>query len=381
MLRFLTLLLFSFSLWLASGPTAVGAAPTSLELRGDKIHPKVFIIGMFDQEGSAWHGIPEFNILERNITVPGFSPRFPDAHCTKDGSICQVVADEGEVNAAATITALAFSSHFNLSKTYFLLAGIAGISPKVGTLGSVTFARYAVQVSLQYEIDAREKPAEFPTGYLPQGSKTPEQYPQTLYGTEVFEVNDDLRQLAMDLAKTGKLTDGSAVQTYRAQYAAHPEYAAGAAAPSVIGCDTATSDTFWTGALLADAFANTTALFTNGTGKYCTSQQEDNAVLGSLLRAALAGRADFARVLVMRVGSDFDRPFPGQNVTTNLFNLSTGFGTAISNLRAAGVPVVTGIVDQWKATYKKGVAPSNYIGDIWGSLGGKPDFGPGTASA
>lgn len=45
-----------------------------------------------------------------------------------------------------------------------MIAGIAGISPKVGTLGSVTFAKYAVQVALQYEFDAREIPDNFTTG-------------------------------------------------------------------------------------------------------------------------------------------------------------------------------------------------------------------------
>ena len=45
-----------------------------------------------------------------------------------------------------------------------MIAGIAGINPKVATLGSVTFARYAVQVALQYEFDAREIPSNFTTG-------------------------------------------------------------------------------------------------------------------------------------------------------------------------------------------------------------------------
>ena len=45
-----------------------------------------------------------------------------------------------------------------------MIAGIAGVSPKVATLGSVTFARYAVQVALQYEFDAREIPDNFTTG-------------------------------------------------------------------------------------------------------------------------------------------------------------------------------------------------------------------------
>ena len=45
-----------------------------------------------------------------------------------------------------------------------MIAGIAGVSPKVATLGSVTFARYAIQVALQYEFDAREIPDNFTTG-------------------------------------------------------------------------------------------------------------------------------------------------------------------------------------------------------------------------
>jgi purine nucleoside permease len=48
------------------------------------------------------------------------------------------------------------SPKFDLTKTYFLIAGIAGVNPKVATLGSVAFAKYAIQIALQYEFDARE---------------------------------------------------------------------------------------------------------------------------------------------------------------------------------------------------------------------------------
>ncbi|KAL9111732.1 MAG: hypothetical protein Q9187_007873, partial [Circinaria calcarea] len=82
------------------------------------------------------------------------------------------------------MTALTFSPLFHFTLTYFLIAGIARVSPKVTTLGSVTFARYAVQVALQYEFDAREIPANFTTGYVPLGSTSPTQYPQSIYGTE-----------------------------------------------------------------------------------------------------------------------------------------------------------------------------------------------------
>lgn len=59
-----------------------------------KIKPKVFIINMFAPEGDVWYGINEFDLLANNITVTGFSPVFPDAHCTQDGDVCQLVTGE-----------------------------------------------------------------------------------------------------------------------------------------------------------------------------------------------------------------------------------------------------------------------------------------------
>ncbi|KAF5379130.1 hypothetical protein D9615_005856 [Tricholomella constricta] len=343
-----------------------------------KLNPKVFIVSLFDAEGDTWYNIPEFNVLAHNITIPGLSPVFPDAHCTQDGSICQLTAGEGEINAAVSISSLLHSPAFDLRKTYFLIAGIAGISPKVATLGSVTFARFAVQVTLQYEFDAREKPVEFSTGYVPQGSFAPDQYPREIYGTEVFEVNDALRKLAVGFAKTATLNDTGAAQAYRANYASNPAFLSGASPPSVVQCDTATSDTFWTGALLAEAFENTVRLFTNGTGEYCTTQQEDNAVLEALLRGAMTKRVDFSRIIIMRTGSNFDRPFLGQSAAENRFGDSGGFTPSLNNLHIAGVKVVEGIIDGWDTTFARGVSPSNYVGDIFGSLGGEPDFGPGS---
>lgn len=62
--------------------------------RATKIAPRVFIISMFAPEGDVWYGIPEFHLLAHNISVTGFSPLYPDAHCTKDGMICQLVTGE-----------------------------------------------------------------------------------------------------------------------------------------------------------------------------------------------------------------------------------------------------------------------------------------------
>ncbi|KAI9815958.1 MAG: hypothetical protein M1827_001950 [Pycnora praestabilis] len=340
------------------------------------IAPKVFIIDMFGPEGDVWYGIPEFDLLEMNVTVPGFSPLYPDAHCTADGQICQLITGESEINAAVTMSSLVASPLFDLTSTYFFIAGIAGVNPEVATLGSVTFARYAVQVALQYEFDPREIPANYSTGYIPQGSVVPNEYPQSIYGTEVFEVNDALRSLAVGFAQTASLNDSAAAVAYRALYSTSDLYTAATMPPSVVECDVATSDVYFSGSILSSVFENTTKLFTNGSGVYCSTAQEDNATLEALLRGAVNNLTDFSRIIVMRTSSDFDRQWPGEEATFNLFYADQGgFEPAIENIYLAGVKVVMGIVDGWNSTFAAGVNATNYIGDILGSLGGTPDFG------
>ena len=79
------------------------------------------------------------------------------------------------------------------------------------------------------------------------------------------------------------------------------------------------------------------------------------------------------------IGSDFDRPPPGVTAFDNLRLIDqNGFGIAIDNIYLAGVEIAKGILSNWDCTFKKGIKPSNYIGDILGSLGGTPDFGPGS---
>lgn len=35
-------------------------------------------------------------------------------------------------------------------------------------------------------------------------------------------------------------------------------------------------------------------------------------------------------------------------------------------------------MENWDCTFQDGIATENYVGDIFGSLGGKPDFGFGS---
>src|SRR4051794_10030395 len=78
-------------------------------------------------------------------------------------------------------------------------------------------------------------------------------------------------------------------------------------------------------------------------------------------------------------GSNFDRPPPGVTAYENLVVFDqNGFQLAIQNLFNVGIEIVKGILENWDRTFEKGVKPTNYVGDIFGSLGGEPDFGPGS---
>ncbi|KAG8986791.1 hypothetical protein FRB90_003772, partial [Tulasnella sp. 427] len=315
-----------------------------------------------------------FNVLANNVTVPGFSPLFPDAHCTSDGDICLMTTGEAEINAAVSVTSLWLSDKFDLTSTYFFITGIAGVNPNVATIPGVSFARYAVQVALQYEIDPRELPSNYSVGYFPFGTSSPDAYPSSIYGTEVFELNDALRKEVVQFAQTAKLNDSDAAAAYRAKYTQE----AARASPSVVECDSATSDVWFSGKILSDAFADATRIWTNGTGVYCATAQEDNATLEALLRGAKEGKVDYSRIILMRTFSDFDQPYPGSGSLYNLrFSNQGAFLPSLANIYLAGIKVVEGILKGWDSKFKAGIKPTNYIGDMFATLSEdiKPDFG------
>lgn len=326
--------------------------------------PKVFVINMFSLEQAPFLEAYDF---VHNITIPGLSPIYDTIYCTEGYELCELTTGEGEINAASTLTALTLSPLFDLSKTFFLVAGIAGISPLKGSIGDVSFARFAVQI-LEYELDARDLPEGWNTGYYTFGSDAPGEYPGNIYGTEVFELNVNLRDRALELAQTVEIfpgTEGNA--EWRATY----DFAPANKTAQVIACDTLTSDTYWFGQLMDETFTNYTSLITNGTAEYCTTQQEDNATLEAMIRAAMYGLVDFSRIVVMRSASDFtySTKFSG-NETAHFFNdvYQGGISASLVNLVYASAPFISDVLENFE-TYDNGTyAASNYIGDFFNSL-------------
>ncbi|WPK24972.1 hypothetical protein PUMCH_002271 [Australozyma saopauloensis] len=341
------------------------------------ISPKVFVINMFEYEAKPWLKAMDF---PNNVTTPGLSPLYPDIYCNEEFSVCEMTTGEGEINASGSMTALGLSPMFNLTQTYFLISGIGGGEPQFTTMGSVTFAKYAVQVALQYQVSYQEfitTNKNWTSGYWGYGVSDPWTYPANVYGTEVFELNESLRDRAVELAETVDLdngTDQNAVN--RLLY----DQDAARALPAVVKCDVLTSDNYFTGNVLGDYFSAYASMMTNGTAQYCSTAQEDNASLEALTRLSQAGLVDFARVVVMRTISDFTRPPPSRaNDTVAWFNdpQSGGASAAFANLPIAGMPFVEDVLNNWDTIYLTGetYAPKNYIGDLFATLGGEPNFG------
>ncbi|MDB5757897.1 MAG: putative purine nucleoside permease protein [Burkholderia sp.] len=307
---------------------------------------KVMIISMFVAEAQPWL---DKLALTQAITVPGLSPTYPQVHCNAD-DVCQVTTDMGKANASASISALVYSGQFDLSQTYFLVAGIAGVDPEQGTTGTAAWSRYLVDWDLSWEIDARERPAGWNTGYLGINTKAPGEKPPLDYGSEVFQLNEALLQKALALSANVSLTDSPTAQAYRALYAVAP----GNQPPKVTQCDAMTGNTWFHGDLLGQRARAWHKLMTDNKGTYCMTAQEDNATYKALQRGAEAGLLDLQRVAVLRTASNFDRPHPGQTPAESLKANSGGFGPSTANLVVAGQPLVNDIVTKW-ASWRNGV--------------------------
>jgi purine nucleoside permease len=258
----------------------------------------------------------------------------------------------GYANAASSISALVWSNLFDLTHAYFIVAGIAGIDPSQGTTGSAAWARYVVDYGLAQEVDARDLPPDWSTGYIGINTKKPGEKPKFDYGTEVYQLDEPLVRAVYALSRSVQLADSPEAAAYRTKF----PFAPANQPPAVVQCDTASGDTWWEGTRLEKRAAEWTRLLTDGKGTYCTTQQEDNATLTALSRGASAGKLDLRRVAVLRSGSDFDRPYPGQSEVSGLVDYPAqgGFGPACENLYRAAAPVIDAIVRGW-ASWRSGV--------------------------
>ena len=278
--------------------------------------------------------------------VYAFPQGFHDLRMNDQG-VMGVLAGVGTARAAASIMALGLDPRFDFSKTYWLVAGIAGADPEDASLGSAAWAEWVVDGDLAYEIDSREIPPQWTTGYVPLRKTVPYEQPREEENGVAFHLNPALQDWAYQQTKAVKLDDSPALAAARTHFA-------GASAhrpPFVLKGDTLSASTFWHGKLL-DRWANQWVSYqTGGRGNYVTSAMEDTGILQSLTFLHHAGRADLDRVMVLRAVSNFDQPPVGlsaaESLAANADHHYSAYLPALETAYRVGSVVVSEIVTNW----------------------------------
>src|SRR5580704_943084 len=313
---------------------------------------KIVIVTMYETEAETGDHFGEFRLWVERLPLPERIP-FPyglrELRYNPDKGVLGIVSGVGTARAAASIMALGMDSRFDLSRAYWLVAGIAGVNPHEASIGSAAWAEWVVDTDLAYEIDAREIPDDWPTGYLPLGKTRPYEEPvEDDGGRWVYRLDPGLVAWAYRLTADLRLDDTPPLQAARARYAGFP---AAQSPPRVLLGDEVSGSTFWHGALLNRRATDWMAYWTGGSGRFVMTAMEDTGALQALAWLARAGRVDLRRVLVLRTGSNYTMPPPGMTAAESLaaeaFNAYSGYLPALEAVYSVGRAVVDRIIADW----------------------------------
>jgi purine nucleoside permease len=320
---------------------------------------KVVVIAMFEQGADTGDVPGEYQYwVEREhlSTVLPFPQGYHDLRINNDG-VLGVLTGVGTARAAATIMALGSDPRFDLTHAYFLVAGIAGIDPQMGSLGSAVWSDYIVDGDLAHEIDAREIPSDWKTGYVPLGKSTPYEQPRAArFGDDgnVYHLNTALVDWAFNLTKDTELPDTPGIKARRMEYDTANPASPAHRPPFVLRGDNLSAATFWHGKLMSQWARDWIKYQTDGKGTYAVCGMEDTGTLQSLTWLARAHKLDINRVLVLRTASNFDQQRTGLTAAESLAETKvtkySAYMPALDSAYRVGHIVVDNLVANWPQT-------------------------------
>jgi len=266
-----------------------------------------------------------------------------------------IVTGEGSLHGAASVMALGMDPRFDLSRAYWVVAGIAGIDPNTASVGSAAWAEWLIDRDLNFEIDAREIPPDWSTGHVPLGRTKPYELPapalERSSGTNGYHLNAGLVNWAYDLTKSVQLDDTPALKKIRAAY---PDYPNAQKPPFVLKGDEVVASDWWLGKIMTTQAEQWMRYWTNGKGHLATTAMEDCGVLQSLTFLAQARKVRLDRVLVLRTAANYTLPRAGETAAQLLAqeaNEDDVLSAYLPSLEAAyrvGSPVVNELVTHWE---------------------------------
>ena len=305
---------------------------------------KVVVLTTFESGASAAKKSGEFQAwaerypLTHPVKVPGIEGRV----LASDDGVLGVVTGM-RARARDSMMALLLDPDLDLSHAYFVVAGIAGVDPRTGSIGSAAWANWVVDADPIFEIDDRDIPKDWPWGLY--ALNTPKPGIKGLApGSSgmVWRMDPGLTQWAYQLTKDVKLDDNPHLAATRARFKSEPE---AQTLPHVFIGDDLGTVRFWHGELRTQWARDWVKIFTGGQGTFAMSECEDQGIMDVLDLFGRAGRIDIRRVLILRTGSNYTREGDGEAQVVEF--TEGGAAAAFEAAYRVGQPVVKALVAGW----------------------------------
>jgi purine nucleoside permease len=344
---------------IAAGLMVAATVPGAAEAAPAKIPVRVVIVTTFELGNDTGDTPGEFQFWVERLPLPevlAFPLGQRALRYNPKTHVLGVVVGSGALNSSSSIMTLGLDPRFDLTRAYWLITGIAGINPNLGSVGSAAWAEWVVDRDLTHEIDAREIPKDWPTGLVPLTRSRPYQNPPPppgIFSPNVYHLNPGLVEWAYRLTAAVPLADTPDLQGIRAGYPDQPE---ALRPPHVMKGDEISASDWWVGALMNKAAEDWMAYWTEGRGRSVTTAMEDHGVIHSLQRLAQSKLVDPDRVLVLRTASNYSSPAKNQSAAELIAaesssDSATHLSAFIPSLEAGyrvGSPVVNELVSNWR---------------------------------
>lgn len=347
--RKVRLLICAFALLACVANPLPAQTSRSASLPPAPIRVKVVVVAMFEVGEDTGDTPGEYQLWVEREHLDQVLPSPAGYHhvrLNKDG-VLGMLTGVATAKAAASVMAVGLDPRFDLTRAYWVVAGIGGGDPADVSLGSAVWANHVIDGDIGYEIDARQIPADWPTGYVPLRKSRPYELPvKPQLDGEVYTLNQDLVAWAYQLTTDVPLADTDEMRASRARYIGFPN---AMKPPFVTRGDTMSGGTFWHGSLM-DEWANAWTRYYTG-GNFMIAAMEDSGTLQALTFLNAAGRVDLNRVLVLRTVSNYDREPPGETPAATLASMAGGnypaFLPSVEAAERVGDKVVRDIVEHW----------------------------------
>lgn len=272
------------------------------------------------------------------VKIPGVER---PARLTKDGVL---VINTGMFGRArGSLATLIVDPRFDLSKAYWLMAGIAGVDPKAGSIGSAAWSDWVVDGDPLYEIDDRETITGWPWGLYAANSNGPgEKGDHAGASGMAWRLDPGLTRWAYELTRNVDLPDNAKLAADRAGYREEP---AAQRPPHVFVGASLGTVRFWHGELRTRWARDWVRVQTDGKGVLAMTDGEDQAVLDTLALHGKDGRVDPRRVLILRTASNYSRPAVGK--PNRITFADGGLEASVEAAYRVGAPVVKALVAGW----------------------------------